>query len=97
MPYKLDYKYRAKQDLKSIFKYLGLFYPSTPLKFKQDFNTTKRFLRDNPYIYPIYLSNPIYRKAVVQKYIVFYTINEDEKLVEIYRILPGNMDIENII
>ena len=46
-----------------------------------------------PYMYPVYEDIPPFRKAVVGKYLVFYTVDDDKKLVQIHHILRGAWDI----
>jgi plasmid stabilization system protein ParE len=48
-------------------------------------------------MYPIYEWNENYRKVVVDKYLVFYKIEEEMKFVEVYRILPGSWDLAKYI
>ena len=38
-----------------------------------------------------------YRRLVVQKYLVFYKVNHEEQVVDVYRVLRGSIDIEKQI
>jgi len=38
-------------------------------------------------------NNPIYRKMVVDDYLVFYVVNDAKRVVEIRRILHGAIEI----
>lgn len=41
--------------------------------------------------------NNEYRKIKVKKYLIFYTINEENKIITIMRILHEKLDINNIL
>jgi len=53
-------------------------------------------LRDMPYMYREYHSEPqnetIYRAMPVKNHIVFYTVYEESKTIEIHRVLYARMD-----
>jgi plasmid stabilization system protein ParE len=83
----------AQDDKRNIKAYLSRFYPKTPVKFLAALKRQLQGLRENPYQYPVYLENPAYRKLVASSYLVFYQIDEDQKLVKIHRIIPGSWDI----
>jgi plasmid stabilization system protein ParE len=51
-------------------------------------------LKTMPYMCPAYEQLPLFRKMVVANYLVFYTIDDENKLIEIHRILPGSWDVE---
>ena len=52
-------------------------------------------LVDMPQMYPIYEDFPIFRKIVVEDYLIFYLINEEKKCIEIHRLIYGKMNIKN--
>lgn len=54
--------------------------------------TNRLWSRDFPYSCPIYEDDPDYRTLVVGDYLVFYMVNEDDKIVEIHRIFHGSKD-----
>jgi len=83
----------AFDDKRKIKTYLKQFYPSTPKKFVAALKDRISALKDNPYMYPVYVHNPAYRKIVVSNYLVFYKVNDEKKIIEIHRILPGSWDI----
>ena len=64
-------------------------------------NEKLELLRENPFIYPQYtkdlLQAEVYRFIIIDNYILFYHINEDEHLVNIARILYGKRDIHSIL
>jgi plasmid stabilization system protein ParE len=78
-------------------EYLSQFYPGTPGKFLTGMDQIVLNLAENPKMYPVYSPKPGYRKAVVGKYIVFYTVDDENKRVEISRILRGSWDIKKYI
>ena len=50
-------------------------------------------LAKTPMIYPIYDSYPVFRKIVVEDYIVFYTVDTNIKCIEVHRLIYARMDI----
>jgi plasmid stabilization system protein ParE len=97
MAYEVEYLPRARETLDDIVGYLSQFYPNTPKKFLIGMDQIVHNLTENPNTYPVYSPKPGYHKAVVGKYIVFYTIDDENKRVEISRILRGSWDIKKYI
>ncbi|MCL1885027.1 MAG: type II toxin-antitoxin system RelE/ParE family toxin [Defluviitaleaceae bacterium] len=46
-----------------------------------------------PEMFPVYEDFPIFRKIVIEDYIVFYTFDRLSGLVEVHRLLYGGMDL----
>ena len=44
---------------------------------------------DTPKMCEIYPLDPVYRKMVIDQYLVFYQVNDHARIVEIHRILRG--------
>ncbi len=84
----------ADKNLQDIDDYLSLFYPTTPAKFFEELDKKLLILEENPYIGAVYLPNPKYRRIGVGDYLVFNIVCEDKQIIEIYRVLRGDMDIE---
>jgi plasmid stabilization system protein ParE len=91
----------AKVDLLGIKKYLSQFYPGTTKRFINEFNERKKALEENPYMFQVHMPAPQYRRVIVGDYLVFYKVFDpvDNQIgrVEIYRILRGSSDINNVI
>jgi len=80
-------------DRDNIKGHLSKFYPDTTKRFFTMLKKKTTRLKTYPESCPIYEDDPDYRKLVAGDYLVFYMINEKEKMVEIHRILHGSMDI----
>jgi addiction module RelE/StbE family toxin len=93
MQYKVKFLEIAKQDKNQIKHYLQKFYPGTPKRFIEKLKECINNIKEMPYMYPVYEYFQDYRKIVVGNYLVFYTINEEKKIIEIQRILPGVWDL----
>jgi plasmid stabilization system protein ParE len=93
MQYEVKYTDAALDDIDSIDIYLSQFYPSTPDNFKIELNKCHQLLTVSPRTFPKYELNPLYRKAVVLKYIVFFTVDDENLLVIIHRVLRGAWDL----
>ena len=88
----------AKRDKSSIVKYLEQYSVSAPIRFKQELENYIDLVSRTPYIFATYHADPRYRHVVVfGSYVMFYTVNEADKTVFVYRILHGAQDIENIL
>jgi len=98
MTYRISVSTFAKSDRKGINKYLAQFSVSAPVKFKSELKRYIGIIGETPEIFSEHYANPKYRHVVVYgSYVMFYTIDEDEKVVFIYRILHGAQDIANIL
>ena len=96
MKYKIQYSHFAEDDVREIKKYLSQFYPSTKNNFLDELKRRIDFIRTNPSSYEVCDSNPAYRKMLVLEYVVFYRVDEDEKIVllyRLYRVLHGKRDV----
>ena len=80
-------------DKKEIKTYLSGFYPTTSKRFTAALKKHILNLKENPYMYSVYPENQNYRRMVVDNYIVLYKIVEEEKKVEIIRILRASWDL----
>jgi len=88
----------AKEDRKNITNHLGQYSKTAPSRFNSELRKYLGILGDTPEIFSEYNSNPSYRHVVVYgSYVVLYTVDESLKTVNIYRILHGAQDIENIL
>ena len=81
----------AMQDISEIDEYLSHFYPSTAANFFAELQKHLKTLISTPEIGEEYRQ---YRRLVVKKYLVFYKVNYEERVVYVYRILRGSIDIE---
>ena len=97
MKYEVVYLEPAMVDIREIRAYLSQFYPHTPEKFLVAMKQGIERLCDNPYIYAEYAGNPAYRKMAVLDYLVFYKVFDQEKVVEIHRILYGMRNIKSYL
>lgn len=93
MTYKIKYLPLAVQDLNDIARYLSGFYPKTASRVLKEMRDKIAKLGDNPKMCEIYPLDPVYRKMVVEQYLVFYQVNESTRTVEIHRILRGSWNL----
>jgi len=93
----------AEKDLREIVRYISaqLHEPTTALQMMQ---TIKRAIANlettalaHPFVRDDRLAAVGYRLLMVKNYIVFYVVNEKEKLVEVDRILYGRRDWQSIL
>lgn len=97
MKYKVVLLKGARENLREIRTYLSQYYPSTPKKFRTEFEKQVAALQDHPYMFEEYAENPKYRKMVVMNYLAFYKVDEENHLVQIYRVLHGARDIKQFL
>ena len=97
MSYKAVFLPEAKTDSEEIQQYLSLYHESTVRNFFTLLKKRINSLKSNPFIAPLYLERPSYRRLVVEDYLVFYKVDKDKKLIEIHRILHGSKDISRYI
>jgi len=98
MKYKSKILNIARNDLKEIRDYLSEFGSTPKSKLKESFYQYMKNISDNPYIYPEYEENKKYRKAVIQyEYLVFFTVDENNKTVKTERVLSSKRNVKNIL
>ena len=93
MTYKIKYLPLAVQDLNEIARYLSEFYPQTSSRVLKEMREKITKLGENPKMCEIYSLDPVYRKMIVDQYLVFYQVNESAGIVEIHRILRGSWNL----
>ena len=98
MAYTVKPSIHAREDRKNIVRYLSQYSVNAPYKFKNELKKYIQILSQTPLIFAAYNFNPEYRHVVIYgSYVIFYTVNEKDRTVFIYRILHGAQDIENIL
>ena len=91
----------AKADLESIFYYISvtLCNPTAGLKqigdFEKAFDNLRCFPESCPHIDNEYVKDRTLRKLVVNNYIAFYRIRNNE--IQVIRVLYGMRDYENLL
>ena len=97
MKYQIRFLSDAGTDWDDIRAYLSQFYESTATTFFRLLKQKIAQLKDFPYSCPVYEDDPDYRRLVVGDYLVFYRVNESDKLVEIHRIFHGARNIKQCL
>jgi len=88
----------AKEDRRNITVFLEQYSKTAPKRFNNELKRYITILGNTPHIFFVFQSNPEYRHVVVfGSYVILYTIDDELKIVYIYRILHGAQDIENIL
>lgn len=101
--YEIIYLPLAKQDLIEIFLYISdqLNAPQAALDLLDAFDHSISLLQDFPYAHKNYRTlKPLeeeHRMLPVKSYAVFYIVREQEKTVEIQRVLYARMDLQRSI
>jgi len=93
MKYQIKYLPDSAVDRSEIRDYLSQYYKSTIKNFFDLLRKKIARLKEFPYSCPIYEDDPDYRILVVGDYLVFYIVNEADRIVEIHRIFHGSQDI----
>jgi addiction module RelE/StbE family toxin len=93
MKYRIKYLPDTIKDRTEIRDYLATYYESTVKRFFTQLKEKTTLLKEYPYSCPIYEDDPDYRTLAVGDYLVFYIVDEENKTIEIHRILHGTKDI----
>lgn len=93
MSYKLRYLPMATEDLAQLGRYLLQFYPSTLKRVMNELEKALARLPENPELYEKYSEDLFFRKMPVDKYVVFYHVNEVLQTIDIYRILRASWNL----
>lgn len=101
--YSLEYLPIARRDMIDIAKYIGvkLANPDAADRLAEGMIEAAEKLTDMPYKCPIFTPvKPLkheYRKLIVHNYIMFYWVDEDNKLVTIARVVYSGRDYEKLL
>ncbi len=101
--YEITYLPVARQDIADIILYISdqLKAPKAAMDLLDTFEYSISLLREFPYAYKLY--RPVrtlegeYRMLPVKNYAVFYVVREQEKIVEIHRVIYARMDLTKFI
>jgi len=94
--YRIRYISTFYTDVADVAAYLDEY----PLKAKRIFAKIDAILTNlpkMPEMYPVYDDFPIFRKIVIEDYLVFYTVDMQSKTIEIHRLLYGGMDMQKVL
>jgi len=93
----------AEEDILNTVKYIAdvLKAPAAANNLLDEIERHEAILENTPNIYPFvpdeYLAQRGLKFTMVQHYLMFYTVNEDEKTVTVIRFLYGRRDWKNIL
>ena len=99
--YRIELSIKAKEDYMSIIRYIKykLLEPNIAEKYAELIKNEINTLKYNPQKFAIIDYDIIkkykFRKLIIKNYIAFYRINENEKIVNVERILYGATDWKN--
>jgi plasmid stabilization system protein ParE len=96
MIYHYRYLELAQADLLDVIDYLAEYSIEAADRFLFEFDKSLLRVRQFPKSCEIYRHNPTIRRLIVDKYLVFYEEDEENKLINIYRILHSSRDIEQV-
>ena len=101
--YHLNITNLAEEDILRTSKYISeaLKAPIAANKLLDEIEKYANIIEETPNIFPIvsdvYLAEKRIRFAIVKNYMMFYIVNENEKLVDVLRFLYGRRDWKNIL
>ena len=101
--YKIEYLPAAQQDMVDIVRYVShdLHNPVAANKLAEEFLKAVDNLLMFPYTsatyYPIRPLKKEYRKLFVQNYIMFYWVNEKNKVVTVVRVIYAHRNYEKLL
>lgn len=99
----VNYSTPAETDLVSILEYISdvLKSPVAAETLLNQIEEHTKILEENPFIFPLvkdqYLNKLGIRHIAVKNYFLFYTIEEDEEIVSIIRIMYARRDWINLL
>ena len=96
MSYKILISPIFEIDLAEIDFYLSE-YPKKVKRIIEKIDKALPVLANMPKIHPVYEDFPVFRKMIVEDYLIFYLVNEKEKNVEIHRLIYGRMDLKSVM
>ncbi|MCR5653273.1 MAG: type II toxin-antitoxin system RelE/ParE family toxin [Ruminococcus sp.] len=101
--YRVEYLLSAKQDLSEIALYIRdeLCNPTAAINLVEEIIKVSERHANYPYSNPVYIPiKPLkneYRKILVKNYMLFYTVDETQKIVTISRIIYAKRNLNTQI
>ncbi|MCL1941763.1 MAG: type II toxin-antitoxin system RelE/ParE family toxin [Synergistaceae bacterium] len=96
MKYRFRFLQLAQNDLQDVIDYIA----QHSLKAANDFldELDKRLLQicEFPKLCEVYRHNPTLRRLIIDNYLIFYEADEENKVINVYRILHSSRNIEKI-
>ena len=89
---KLEYISTFCTDISNVASYLED-YPQKAKRIFEEIDNKLNKLIDNPEMYPIYQDFPMFRRIVIEDYLLFYLVNKRTDIIEVHRIIYGRMDV----
>ncbi len=103
MNYAVDITQSFENDVSSVIDYIShkLYNSTAAERILNIAEKTILQIVDNPLIFPLYHDEKIAKKgyhyAVISKYLIFYTIDESNKIVHFLRFLYGGQNVTDIL
>jgi len=101
--FSLKFTRKSEEDLDEIYAYIGIQLSAltAALDIMDKIQNSITRLKDFPYCGSQVLDEPLrrkgYRKLIIENYIVFYLVDEEEKQVVIMRVIYGATDYQNVL
>ncbi len=101
--YKIEFLPIAKKDIDDIIYYISnnLKNRTAAINLSKEFIKGANSILEFPYGLSEYRTNNklnnVYRSIKIKKFLMFYTINEKDKIITIVRVLYQKMDINSIL
>ncbi len=99
----MDSKYRleilglARSDIVGIESYYAQYDENAAKHFMERLYNSLKTLESMPYMGQRSDIDPAFRRLVIDNYLAFYTVDDKKRIIEIYRVLHGAMDIKRHI
>lgn len=103
MNYKLDITESFENDVSAVIDYIShkLYNLAAAERLLKNTQKIISEISENPFLYPVYHDETIaekgYHYTVISKYLIFYLIDETNKIVHLSRFLYGSQNITDIL
>jgi len=92
MSFRVTFLTDAERDLHDIEEYLSHFYASTARNFFEQLKKKILLLENMPDMCPTYENDSYFRRMAVDDYLLFYSVDERQKLVVVHRMFHSKRD-----
>lgn len=91
MKYTIEYLPSLSRDIYQISETLAR-YPNKAKRLFKEMDEKLLCLTDTPFMWEIFHAQPKYRKVVLEDHLLFYTVDEEQRIVRVCRILYHRMN-----
>ena len=96
MKYRFRFLQLAQNDLQDVIDYIAQHSLKAANGFLDELDKRLLHICEFPQLCEVYRHNPTLRRLIIDNYLIFYEADEENKVINVYRILHSSRNIDKI-